>query len=102
MSSNGTAAKPQDEGLDREVLIVAGVVILGVIMSIFDTTIVNVALETLSRDLDAPLSTIQWVSTSYLLALAIMIPVSGWASERFGAKQVWMVSVALFGLGSIL
>jgi EmrB/QacA subfamily drug resistance transporter len=84
------------------VLVVAGVVILGVIMSIFDTTIVNVALETLSRDLNAPLDTIQWVSTAYLLALAIMIPLSGWASERFGSKQVWMLSVALFGAGSAL
>jgi EmrB/QacA subfamily drug resistance transporter len=102
MTSNGHAPQPADQGLDRGVLVVAGVVILGVIMSIFDTTIVNVALETLSRDLNAPLDTIQWVSTAYLLALAIMIPLSGWASERYGAKQVWMLSVALFGAGSAL
>jgi EmrB/QacA subfamily drug resistance transporter len=101
MSASSHAA-PADQGLDREVYVVAGVVILGVIMSIFDTTIVNVALQTLSRDLHAPLSTIQWVSTAYLLSLAIMIPVTGWASERFGSKQVWMLSVTLFGLGSIL
>ena len=60
-------------------------------MSILDTTIVNVALETLSRELHAPLSTIQWVSTGYMLALAIVIPLTGWMSERFGAKRVWMV-----------
>ena len=85
-------------GLDRETLTVAGVVILGVIMSILDTTIVNVALDALSRDLKSPLGTIQWVATGYLLALAMVIPVAGWMSERFGAKRVWMVSVALFGL----
>src|SRR3954453_8924777 len=91
-----------DEPLGREVWVVAGVVTVGVIMSILDTTIVNVALETLSRELDAPLNTIQWVSTGYLLALATVIPLTGWASERFGAKQVWMTSVTLFGVGSAL
>src|SRR3954454_14366275 len=91
-----------EEPLGREGLIVAAVVVVGVIMSILDTTIVNVALETLSRELDAPLSTIQWVSTGYLLALATVIPLTGWMSERFGSKRVWMVSVALFGIGSAL
>src|SRR5919107_2772576 len=91
-----------DEPLGREVWVVAAVVIVGVIMSILDTTIVVVALETLSRELDAPLDTIQWVSTGYLLALAIVIPLTGWMSERFGSKRIYMVSVALFGIGSAL
>ena len=68
-------------------------------MSILDTTIVNVAIETLGRDLDASLSSIQWVSTGYLLALATVIPLTGWAMERFGGRRVWMVSVALFLVG---
>ncbi|HET8672017.1 MAG TPA: MDR family MFS transporter, partial [Thermoleophilaceae bacterium] len=88
--------------LGREVWVVAAVVIVGVIMSILDTTIVNVALETLARDLKSPLSTIQWVSAGYLLALAMVIPLAGWTSERFGSKRVWMVSVAVFGVGSAL
>ena len=91
-----------DEPLGREVWIVAAVVVVGVIMSILDTTIVNVALETLSRELDAPLNTIQWVSTGYLLALATVIPLTGWMTERFGSKRIWMISVALFGIGSAL
>jgi EmrB/QacA subfamily drug resistance transporter len=91
-----------DDKLDREVVLVAIVVIVGVIMSILDTTIVNVALRTLSRELHSPLSTIQWVSTGYLLSLAMVIPLTGWLSERFGSKAVWMTSVALFGLGSAL
>ena len=94
--------KPSGAGLDQATLVVAGVVTLGVIMSILDTTIVNVALDALSRDLDAPINTIQWVATGYLLSLAIVIPLAGWLSERFGSKRVWMVSVALFGLGSAL
>jgi EmrB/QacA subfamily drug resistance transporter len=89
-------------GLDRHTRVVAGVVIVGVVMSVIDTTIVNVALDTLSRELHSPLSTIQWVSTGYLLSLALVIPLAGWTSERFGAKRVWMVSVALFALGSAL
>jgi EmrB/QacA subfamily drug resistance transporter len=76
--------------------------VIGVIMSILDTTIVNVALETLSRELHSPLNTIQWVSTGYLLALATVIPLTGWMTERFGSKRIWMISVTLFGIGSAL
>ena len=80
--------------LPRDVRRIAVVVIVGAVMSILDTTIVNVALETLRIELDAPLSTIQWVSTGYLLALATAIPLTGWAAERFGPKRVWMSAVA--------
>ena len=97
---NSTAGA--DSGLDRQTWIVAGVVIVGIVMSVIDTTIVNVALDTLARELHSPFGTIQWVSTGYLLSLAVVIPLAGWMSERFGSKRVWMVSVALFGLGSAL
>jgi len=86
----------------RHTWVVAGVVILGMTMSILDTTIVNVALNTLSRDLHSPLSQVQWVITGYLLALAAVIPVTGWAARRFGAKRVYMVSLVLFTAGSAL
>jgi EmrB/QacA subfamily drug resistance transporter len=89
-------------GLDRPTLVVAGVATLGLIMAVLDTTIVNVALDTLSRDLDAPLGTIQWVSTGYLLSLAAVIPLSGWITERFGSKRTWIASIALFAIGSAL
>jgi EmrB/QacA subfamily drug resistance transporter len=88
--------------LDRQILVVASVVVLGAIMSILDTTIVNIALATLSRELHASLATIQWVSTGYLVALAMVIPMTGWASERFGAKRLWMLVVGLFVGGSVL
>src|SRR5436190_17068014 len=80
----------------------ASVVVLGTIMSILDTTIVNVAIETLGRDLGASLSSIQWVSTGYLLALATVIPLTGWSMERFGGRRMWMLSVTLFLFGSTL
>ncbi|HXN58820.1 MAG TPA: DHA2 family efflux MFS transporter permease subunit [Acidimicrobiales bacterium] len=78
------------------------VVVLGSIMSILDTTIVAVALATLARDFHVSVTTIQWVATAYLLALALVTPVSGWAVDRFGAKRVWMLSTLLFILGSSL
>jgi EmrB/QacA subfamily drug resistance transporter len=89
-------------GLSPEVRNVAIVVIVGAIMSILDTTIVNVALESLSRDLSAPLSTIQWVATGYLLSLATVIPLTGWAAERFGPRRVWMTVVGAFVATSAL
>jgi EmrB/QacA subfamily drug resistance transporter len=89
-------------GLDRGLLLISAVVVIGAIMSILDTTIVNVALETLSRDLHVGLNDIQWVATGYLLALAVVIPLTGWMSERFGARRVWLTSVTLFVAGSVL
>src|SRR3954471_22072836 len=96
-----SAAAP-DEGLDRKLLAVAGVVVLGAIMSILDTTVVNVAINTLSRDFDTSLSTIQWIVTGYTLALATVIPLTGWGADRFGTKRLYMLSIALFISGSAL
>jgi EmrB/QacA subfamily drug resistance transporter len=81
---------------------ISAVVIIGSIMSILDTTIVNVALATLGRELHSTISQIQWVATGYLLSLAAVIPVTGWAARRFGAKQVYITSLVLFTAGSAL
>src|SRR5436309_13427737 len=102
-SSPATATGPgASERIEPYVWRVAGVVILGMIMSILDTTIVNVALRTLSHDLHSSISQIQWVVTGYLLSLAAVIPVTGWAARRFGAKRVYLASLVLFTLGSAL
>jgi EmrB/QacA subfamily drug resistance transporter len=92
----------QLERIDPWVWRVAIVVVLGSVMSILDTTIVNVALQTLHKDLHSPLVDIQWVITGYLLALAVVIPISGWASRRFGAKNIYLMSIVLFTAGSAL
>ncbi|MEU4194339.1 MDR family MFS transporter [Kribbella sp. NPDC026611] len=89
-------------GLDRGVLKLASVLVLGALAPLLDSTIVTVALHTLGSELHAPVSTVQWVSTAYLLALAIAIPITGWASNRFGAKRMWIVALALFLTGSML
>jgi EmrB/QacA subfamily drug resistance transporter len=96
-----TAGAPQAEGLDRETLVVAGVVVLGMVMSILDTTVVNVAIDHLAIAFRSSLTTIQWVVTGYTLALATVIPVTGWAADRFGTKRIYMTSLVLFTLGSV-
>src|SRR5256712_603779 len=88
--------------LTREILTLASVVVLGAIMTILDATIVNVALPTLGRDFHTSIATIQWVPTVYLLAFASVIPLTGWASQRLGAKELWLVSLAAFTVGSLL
>jgi EmrB/QacA subfamily drug resistance transporter len=98
---SAATAKPAPAKIERHVWVISGVVILGMIMSILDTTIVNVALDTLSKDLHAPISQVQWVVTGYLLALAAVMPVTGWMARRFGAKRVYLVSLVLFTLGSV-
>jgi EmrB/QacA subfamily drug resistance transporter len=87
--------------VDPHVMKVAGVLIVGALAVVFDTTIVSVALHTLSTDLHAPVSTIQWVTTGYLLALGMTVPLSAWAYGRFGGKRLWMLALAIFLIGSI-
>jgi EmrB/QacA subfamily drug resistance transporter len=98
---NDSAEKATDR-IEPYVWKIAGVVILGMMMSILDTTIVNVALDTLGRDLHSTIAQIQWVATGYLLALAAVIPLTGWAARRFGAKRVYLASIGLFTIGSAL
>ena len=107
--SSATAAPAQTpEKIDAAVLKVAGVVVLGAIMSILDITVVNVALPHFQTDLapagQPPLdySTVAWTVTAYTLALATVIPLTGWAADRFGTKRLYLTAIALFVLGSVL
>jgi EmrB/QacA subfamily drug resistance transporter len=91
-----------ERALDPRVLRIAAVVVLGSFMSILDTTIVNVAIKELSRSFSVSLSVTQWVSTGYMLALATVIPLTGWAADRFGTRRLYIGSILLFVLGSAL
>ena len=97
-----STSPPEDSGLDHALMMVAWVVVLGAIMSILDVTVVNVAINTLAREFHTTLPTIQWVSTGYTLALATVIPLTGWAADRFGTKRLYMTSITLFVGGSML
>src|SRR3954447_11074663 len=103
LNDQPASAAPSDpNALDRGTMIVASVVLLGAIMSILDTTVINVAIDKLSIDFHASLTTIQWVVTGYTLALAAVIPATGWAADRFGTKRIYMSSLVLFMIGSAL
>jgi len=102
------AAHPQyPDNIDAAVLKVAGVVVLGAIMSILDITVVNVALPTFQEVFSTdgqplPYSTVAWTVTAYTLALATVIPLTGWAADRFGTKRLYLTALALFTAGSTL
>ncbi|WP_379138367.1 DHA2 family efflux MFS transporter permease subunit [Paenibacillus sp. sgz500958] len=77
-------------------------IIAGVFMVVLDSTAMNVALSKLVDDFHTNLTTLQWVVTGYMLAQASVIPLSGWLSDRFGAKRVFLTAIVVFTLGSIL
>ncbi|WP_018157643.1 DHA2 family efflux MFS transporter permease subunit [Demetria terragena] len=105
--STPTAPEYPDK-IDGAVLKIAGVVVLGAIMSILDITVVNVALPVFQTEFatspDEPVaySTVAWTVTAYTLALATVIPLTGWAADRFGTKRLYLLAVALFTAGSAL
>nr|WP_307544480.1 MDR family MFS transporter [Streptomyces sp. V3I8] len=88
--------------MDPAVWRTAFTVVVGALAVVFDTTIVTVALDDLARKLDAPLATVQWVSTAYLLAVFVTVPVAGWAQSRLGGTRLWIAALGTFLLGSVL
>src|SRR5689334_14534183 len=108
MASDSKLELPEyPDHIDRAVLKIAGVVVLGAIMSILDITVVNVALPTFQTVFGSPAhpiaySTVAWSVTAYTLALATVIPLTGWAADRFGTKRLYMTAIALFVTGSVL
>ncbi|MEO6885709.1 MAG: DHA2 family efflux MFS transporter permease subunit [Jatrophihabitantaceae bacterium] len=97
-----TSAVSADSKLDSAVLKVAGVVVLGAIMSILDITVVSVALPTFQSVFHTSYANVAWTMTGYTLALATVIPLTGWAADRFGTKRLYMTALVLFVLGSVL
>lgn len=105
MTATHTAHAPAPDSaqkLDRGLVALGIAVMLGAIMSIIDATAVNVATRTLAADFGAPLTSVQWVLTGYMLGLAAVIPATGWATDRFGARRVWIAALLLFLTGSTL
>ncbi len=76
--------------------------VIGLFMELPDMTIVDVALPGFARDFEAPAATIQWIVTAYLLSLAVVIPLSGCAGDRFGTKRTFRFAMGVFTLGSLL
>ena len=101
-TTHPTGPGSEPDRLDRTVIVTAGVVVLGAIMSILDITVVSVALQTFQREFDATAAQVAWTMTGYTLALAAVIPLTGWAADRFGTKRLYLLAIVLFAAGSAL
>lgn len=85
-----------------ERLIVTVGVMMAVLLQVLDTTIANVALPHMQASLSATQDTINWVLTSYIVASAIALPISGWLADRVGRKRLLLISVVVFTVASVL
>src|SRR5580692_8935177 len=92
----------ESSGLDPLVWKITAVAVLGSFLAQLDATIVNVSLSSLAVDLHSSLTAIQWVTSGYLLALALMLPLNGWLVERIGAKSLYLWCFSTFTLASAL
>lgn len=92
----------ESERIDRALLGLMGVLLVGASVALLDTTIVAVAIDDLTQAFDTTVSTAQWATAGYLLAMATAIPMMGWLTDRWGARRVWLVTLSLFLLGSVL
>jgi DHA2 family multidrug resistance protein len=86
----------------RHKALLTAAIMSAMIMQILDTTIVNVALPHMRAALGASDETIGWVLTSYILASAVAIPITGWLADRIGARRLLLLSVGLFVAASVL
>lgn len=95
-------SRKQKETLDPMMLKVSIILVFGSLAPLLDSTMVNVAIKTIAGEFNSTVSVIQWVITGYVLAMAIAVPVSGWAINRFGGKRLYEFSLILFFVGSVL
>ena len=101
MTEAAVPARPTHELVEHRGLLMAGVM-AAQIMQILDTTIANVALRNMMASLDATIDSVSWVLTSYIIASAIAMPLTGWLSDRLGARNLFLISVAAFVAASML
>ncbi|WP_026883453.1 MDR family MFS transporter [Clostridium akagii] len=94
--------KHQKEKIDPMVLKISIIMVIGALAPLLDSTMINVAIKTIAGDMKSTVAIIQWVITGYVLAMAIAIPISGWAINRFGGKRVYVFSLLIFLAGSVL
>jgi EmrB/QacA subfamily drug resistance transporter len=99
---NTIPGTPTTTRLDPAVLKLGAVIVVGSLTAMLDMTMVTVALADLTHTFGTSVTTIQWVSTAYLLAIATVIPTTGRLAERFGTRTMWMFALAAFCVGSTL
>jgi len=101
-TSQTEAVRPPKEKIDPGILKIALILVIGAIVPLLDSTMINVAINTLALDLHSTVSATQWVITGYVLTMGLAIPVSGWATQRFGGKNVYLFSLWVFLVSSLL
>ena len=99
---SATDERTYPDKLDTELLRIAGVCVLAAVMAILDITVVSVAQRTFIAEFESTQAVVAWTMTGYTLALATMIPLAGWAADRFGTKRLFTGSVMAFTVGSLL
>lgn len=103
MSAQAASAARSEEPFSiRKILGPLAAIIIGIFMVVLDGTAVNVAIPGLVEEFHTTTQVVSWTVTGYALAQAAVIPLAGWLSDRFGAKQVFLISVFLFTVGSLL
>jgi len=97
-------ASPQTarDALSPQVRVALLALVVGGIAAILDSTMVTLAIHTLVVEMDSTADTVQWVTTGYLLAMAVAIPVTGWLDGRWGGRRSWIAALVLFVAGSLL
>ena len=103
---DGVALVPRGSGRSwrhpKQTTAVAVAYVAAQFMSNMDMHIVNVALPTLGHDFHAAVTSVQWTVLAYLLALAVVIPASGWIGDRIGTKRTFLIALAVFTVASAL
>jgi MFS family permease len=80
---------------------VALILAFGLLAPMLDTTMTNIAINDIGRDLHTTLANVQWIITAYVLAMSIAVPFSGWLTQRFNGKCVFLAAQIFFGLSSV-
>jgi EmrB/QacA subfamily drug resistance transporter len=99
---SGVAGREYPDKLDGALLRIAGVCGLAMVMAVLDSTVVAVAQRTFIADFGSTQAVVGWTMAGYMLAFATVIPITGWAADRFGSKRLFITSVLIFTLGSLL
>lgn len=92
----------ENEKFPKEVVSIAWILVLGAVLPMLDSTIVNIAVNDLAKVFSASFTVTQWVVTGYVLALGIAVPFSGWMMQKYDGKGVYMGALGLFLLASLL
>ena len=98
---NKNEKAPELEPIPKSIMNITWILVLGAMMPLLDSTMVNIAIKHLSTDFSIGLDLIQWVITGYVLAMAISVPLAGWMAQRFNGKWLMIWSNIVFLVASI-